>query len=211
MFTPFLHVQLFLADPLIHYILLILYMNIQITAKPLAIHKTFKYIQSSPKIWWLIITFLARIVSFWGCPTHFKTGTVPSYPKAYRLLHGARALQPSERLADIFGEALEGTLVAVKQPLLRCLVKRTWATWGGHWNCGTVKPPQKWYFAEGSVGRMRGWTRDSHGLSLLYPPNSWRGLINAFGGSLLWDKSAWCCKARRSMIQKQLLFWEGRW
>lgn len=117
----------------------LLYMNIQITAKPLAMHKTFKYIQSSQKIWWLIITFLARIVSSWGCPTHFKTGTVRSYPKAYQLLHGARALQPSERLADIFGEALEGTLVAVKQPLLRCLVKRTWATWGGPWNCGTVK------------------------------------------------------------------------
>lgn len=41
------------------------------------------------------------------------------YWRAYQLLHGARALQPSERLADIFGEALEGTLVAVKQPLLR--------------------------------------------------------------------------------------------
>eukprot|EP00435_Cladocopium_sp_Y103_P031216 s1274_g7.t2 len=42
------------------------------------------------------------------------------YWRAYQLLHGARALQPSEHLVDIFGEGtLEATLVAVKQPLLR--------------------------------------------------------------------------------------------
>lgn len=142
--------------------------------------------------------------------------------KAYQLLHGARALQPNERLADIFGEALEATLVAVKQPLLRCLVKRTgnWTSWHNisilylcTYTCNhsnyTYKPPNDGiiWIRDDNEGRF---FTDSHGMIMEYPYYT----AQLHGGDLakFWDRSAWRCKAWRWVwSKKELLFWEDRW